>query len=378
MGVIRLLLAVAVMLAHAPNPDGLGPFIKGGAAVQLFFIISGFYMALVLSEGYSDTKAFYRNRLLRIYPTYLFIAAMLTLGAFVRGDPTFIERIMESPALQWDGKLLMFMANITLFGSDIMMFLFPGPEGLEFTANYHAEAHKLFPYHVLTQAWTLPVELTFYAMAPFLVRSKRRLAALLLASLGLRFWISSLGLTGDPWAGRFLPTELAFFCGGALSYHGYRLLQKVPYAGAVGMLLLGFTVIAIAQGGRLGGGFYNVWPVFIFALLAMPFIFAATKTSTIDRWIGELSFPFYLTHMIGLSMAGENLLLAAAITAGLSAAIHLLVQAPIEKKFKRYGPRAARLPEPKAAQWEPEPQLSRGLADVARHQAPEGRVAAAR
>ena len=67
MGIIRLLLALAVLLAHVENaPAFLLRFIPGSLAVQCFYIISGFYMALVLNGKYSSKRDFYFNRFLRL------------------------------------------------------------------------------------------------------------------------------------------------------------------------------------------------------------------------------------------------------------------------------------------------------------------------
>jgi peptidoglycan/LPS O-acetylase OafA/YrhL len=48
--------------------------------VQAFFIISGFYMTLVLGGKYADTRLFYTNRMLRIFPSYL---VMLAIAAVI-------------------------------------------------------------------------------------------------------------------------------------------------------------------------------------------------------------------------------------------------------------------------------------------------------
>jgi len=44
-----------------------------GDAVEAFFIVSGFYMSLILTQKYGDKGLwlFYSNRLLRLYPLYL-------------------------------------------------------------------------------------------------------------------------------------------------------------------------------------------------------------------------------------------------------------------------------------------------------------------
>ena len=74
MGCIRLLLALAVIVEHCEGKGLMGlPFFGGTAyqAVFCFFIISGFYMAMVLKTKYqNDALAFYRARILRLYPVY--------------------------------------------------------------------------------------------------------------------------------------------------------------------------------------------------------------------------------------------------------------------------------------------------------------------
>src|SRR5258707_7705774 len=76
MGVIRLLLALSVVEFHSTrafgNP-GIWPvdLPNGIVAVQAFYVISGFYMALVLSTKYAgEPWRFYRARALRLLPIY--------------------------------------------------------------------------------------------------------------------------------------------------------------------------------------------------------------------------------------------------------------------------------------------------------------------
>ena len=57
MGVLRCLLALSVLLVH--DLDGWFKLIDGVAAVQCFYLISGFYMALVLNERYANVGSFY-------------------------------------------------------------------------------------------------------------------------------------------------------------------------------------------------------------------------------------------------------------------------------------------------------------------------------
>jgi peptidoglycan/LPS O-acetylase OafA/YrhL len=91
MGIIRLLLALSVVAAHTTSFFGVH-LVGGKVAVQAFYIISGFYMSLILNEKYlgktGSYKLFITNRFLRIFPIFwtvlvlvaLFSALLLILG----------------------------------------------------------------------------------------------------------------------------------------------------------------------------------------------------------------------------------------------------------------------------------------------------------
>jgi peptidoglycan/LPS O-acetylase OafA/YrhL len=82
MGTIRYLLAFSVLITHSKFLGKLMP--PGDIAVQLFFIISGFYMALILNTKYkSHTLAFYKNRFLRLYPIYFFVLIVIFIVGFL-------------------------------------------------------------------------------------------------------------------------------------------------------------------------------------------------------------------------------------------------------------------------------------------------------
>jgi len=72
-GILRLFLAFCVIAGHSQMTvfGVLGPNWSVWA-VQIFFVISGFYMALILNTSYRTlpVKSFYFSRAVRIYPTY--------------------------------------------------------------------------------------------------------------------------------------------------------------------------------------------------------------------------------------------------------------------------------------------------------------------
>src|SRR5204863_4150166 len=84
MGALRFILAMSVAYGHAGDFLGF-PLVPGDTAVQCFYAISGFYMALVLNEKYlpqSGYLLFLSNRFLRLFPTYATVLALTWLLAF--------------------------------------------------------------------------------------------------------------------------------------------------------------------------------------------------------------------------------------------------------------------------------------------------------
>ena len=79
MGILRFLLAFAVFNGHANLPLGFS-IVAGSTAVHCFFVISGFYMAMVLNEKYIPAGASYADfissRMLRLAPAYLMVVVL--------------------------------------------------------------------------------------------------------------------------------------------------------------------------------------------------------------------------------------------------------------------------------------------------------------
>src|SRR4051794_14807155 len=186
MGLIRILLALAVLLrAHSTLLFGI-PMIDGGRAVQGFYVISGFYMALVLNEKYARSARGYREflgqRMLRLLPAYWVCAiAALILGA--TGWGTILPAAGSTPpftfwqqhAGQLPGYQLVYLvlSQVFLFGQDWTLFMRLGTDGaFHFARNFHEYPDAPFQFLLVAPAWSLGVELAFYLIAPFLVRRR--------------------------------------------------------------------------------------------------------------------------------------------------------------------------------------------------------------
>lgn len=310
MGLLRFFLAVSVVVAHTYPIPGFR-IINAVGAVQTFYIISGFYMTMILREKYrgpGSYRLFLTNRLLRLLPPYWCVLAVTWLvftlvhrftGTTI-GWQEHYQRAL-SP-LSW---LFVTVANFAILGQDWLLFMGWSPGGhLHFVPGLHLMDEPAHRFLLNPPTWSLGVELTFYLVAPLLVR--RPLKAVLgciFASLALRvLLIFGLGFYRDPWHYRFFPTELALFLLGAVSYHVYERLRQSPDSDHLHRLaLFGFAAATIAYeylpdwngGDRVS---VRACVYYLAACLTIPLLFSRTKENRLDRYLGELSYPIYIVH----------------------------------------------------------------------------------
>lgn len=301
MGKLRLLLALSVVLAHSPiGAQWWRPLLDADLAVEVFFVISGFYMALVLSTKYDPASAvgrysFWCSRFLRIFPAYWIAAASVGLFWVAFYHPG-ITQFFKAPLLisVWAA-----ISNVILFGLDGLMFIAKTDGALSLRASF-AEGAPPQPHHLMfiAPAWTLPLELVFYLLAPWISRWRTiALWAIVAASLLVRMVLAWHGLDNDPWSYRFFPSEFGLFIAGMLAYRGYaRGMLNTP-APAVAFIVLCIVFPLLPDGpaflGRSALGIATV----VVAPLVLPWLFARSRDDQRDRAIGDLSYPVYLVHL---------------------------------------------------------------------------------
>lgn len=180
MGVLRLLLAVSVIAAHAGPLFGTS-MLPGNFAVETFFMISGFYMSLILSEKYCGPGAiwkFYSNRYLRLYPTYFIIVIATWAWFFVVW--AWLKHIPGNSWIEYYGqmtlvpKMALVFSNWSMFGLDIpSLFHFKSDKGFLLfhyydTATAPDGASWLGDMRTIGQAWSVGLEIWFIFWCHFL------------------------------------------------------------------------------------------------------------------------------------------------------------------------------------------------------------------
>jgi peptidoglycan/LPS O-acetylase OafA/YrhL len=367
MGLLRLILAFSVLNVHAKivgwNPIG------GDTAVQLFFIISGFYMAMVLNEKYlpavTTNLEFWKSRALRIFPAYyiVLLATLIAAGVFI-----LVGADSSQPFAAWEQMLrsgisrvqlvLLAAAQLTLVGLDVANFAAVDARGVGFTANAWLENFPVWRSLFVPQAWTLSLELYFYLLAPFIVRRGHAvLLGIFAASFALRVLAAVLlGYRTDPWSYRFFPFELLFFLAGVIAYRlgklegqpGAPSTVHIRYPAAI----LVFCAGEIGRFGVPGQSSYFAPALIAVLFLSIGRLFELTKHNRADRLLGELSYPLYVCHVLVIGIAAVIFPAGAAWTriavplfcVGVAALIYFYVDKRVdEMRHRRFSafPRAA-------------------------------------
>ncbi|TWT56732.1 Acyltransferase family protein [Thalassoglobus neptunius] len=354
MGVLRTVLALAVLVVHT-EPTSRLQLTGGMAAVQCFFMISGFYMALILEKKYSGPggyKLFISNRILRLYPIYLVVLACTFLASlasyWLLDNPGKLTLYFEYwGSIDWTSRLYLVLTNVFLLGQDALFFsqLNLSTGTFEFAPDFHTTSPECFRFLFVVQAWTLSLELMFYLIAPFIVcRRVPVIIAITAASLALRgFVANAFGLFEDPWSYRFFPFELAMFLLGTLAYKLYsrspaeswvQSRWRIPVIAVFALFILFYTYVPLESIPRR-------WVFYSIAFFAIPYLFASTRYSKLDAKIGEYSYPIYISHMLvlystepflrKLHLENFKLIIVAVATFLVSAALIRWISEPLEK-----------------------------------------------
>lgn len=288
MGTYRFFLAVMVVISHglvtwwSYNP--------GVVAVVSFFCISGFVMSGLISKHYASLPKvpwFYLDRLLRIFPQYL--VYLLTAGwLYYTGrvvSPDFLAGVTKATAIL--NALIVPLGYPDSFGVYLRNAMF------------------------IPQAWSLGLELTFYAIVPLLVLSAgknvMRLVALgscLVALAALLGYIDT-----SEYGYKTLPGTLFLFILG-MEMHRRRdpllrwMLTSFLFVGWVTVLMVPSLDIHWTKEVFLGGIIASVIvPIVAHIRYAMPG--QTTYRGIVSAWVGRVdndlgfvSYGVFLNHFI--------------------------------------------------------------------------------
>lgn len=296
---VRGLAAVAVLLVHSQvGGRGDGLLLYGWLGVPVFFVLSGLVLYLPFAGGASiDAPAFWRRRLCRIFPGYWLVLAVTVAVVVAAGGS--VSHLWQQASLY------------------------------EFAPGGPTSAS------LITPAWTLAVELSFYLLLPLLVWVFVRRP---MYRFGVLFAVATVALlyrraTGGLFAPVAFADQFVFgMVAAVLVVKGVRSRWLAVAAAAV--------VVAAGLTMHTGPERFPFGEAFAFAV-ALALVPLAARNPRVPRalvWLGTISFGVYLWHtpvFWALRSLGWttwswtlNTAVALTLTIGLAAASYRLVELP--------------------------------------------------
>lgn len=267
-------------------------------AVDVFIILSGFVITLLLHRAPTDYRRYITRRWFRIAPVYLtvlLVAAWLlpVTGAILEQAP-----VGEMSAVR-QGINTETQAN---FWSDLLWHL-TMLHGLVPLAERHYAA-----YAFVGQAWSISLEWQFYLLAPLFLALVRRVREPV-ALLGLLALSGGLMVSGAYFSPAFLGNKLPLFALGAGSYalwHYYGT-QPLPFTPLARRCLSGLLILlclASRQDALLGPALWLLVFHCLLAARATPSALEAMPMAILRsrplQFLGGISYTLYLTHFLVL------------------------------------------------------------------------------
>lgn len=264
-----------ILLQHS----NLGP-----EFVILFFVLSGFSIAHSLHNG-NDPLPFYKRRLVRLYPPYL-LGILWALLAFLLiryyAPDVFYNTTEGQPALVYDYQNFV---NIKSFIANLL---------------YVPDNNYLTP-----QYWSLPYEVIFYFIAPWIIRKTKWYGIASVAGFALG-WVLYKHVYLENLNGRML-TQFAldyniYFLVGILFYKYRDLLLRTFRPGiavSIILLLVIFECMVIAKS-YLFAEEANKFTGLTMVLFSYILLFAGLRHELrfkLMEWIGAFSYTLYVSHV---------------------------------------------------------------------------------
>lgn len=342
MGILRFLLALSVIASHAgyigiPFPDQK-PYdiwamslVQGTQSVALFYIISGFYMAMVLNTKYKEkTIKFYLNRFLRLWPTYIIVLILACIFTPVGSN---IVRVLSDCGIMI--KIYVWFCNLFILGTDSFWLVSIDNCQVHYLPAYINASSNGSSFLINPPSFSIGIEILFYIMAPFILRSLKKTWIFFFIGVLYFFYFILSGNFNIIYQYHLFPSSFIYFALGALAWHysnnsNFVLTEKKILIAFIVCIGLMFT--------------YTLFPMIIILCftIMVPYLFELTKNSKTDRLIGELSYSLYIVHYPVLTYlksvnvpplySGVTCLL---ITLVISIIIHFMVEKPIDNLRQR-------------------------------------------
>ncbi|MDR3476827.1 MAG: acyltransferase [Gammaproteobacteria bacterium] len=268
MGIYRLLLAIFVILNHLDIT--LHGFRMGSVAVVSFFLLSGYVMTALIHKYYRAPQQifnFYLDRIMRLFPQFLFYLAMTLLLIVVAHPKSIYINDVTVPKVLLNTLML-----------PLGFYMYDG----------------LFNSQIIPQAWSLGLELSFYFAIPIILVYRIRWPVFLLSAMVFvlaRFEV----IDAQYFSYRLLPgTLFLFLCGSFLQASHAKRDQYLLYA--TYLMAFVFVVLDVMKE-PIAQTDYNRQVLFGLLIgLPMVWMLSNKRWGVIDNTFGNISYGVFLNH----------------------------------------------------------------------------------
>ncbi len=300
MGLLRLLLSLGVLSIHYSHITNDHPRIAEmlaapmGIRIHCFFIISGYYTAMLLATKFAQTDwrmplRFYFYRAVRLLPDYyLALAIAIALGWYWQVH-------LPNPVLLRFFKLPNGLFDLHFWSANLLLII---PPLYDLTADMRL-GHEPFHYLAIGPCYTLACEFTFILVAPFITKAWR-LWPLTLVFLGFSvyfYWHNDI-------VGVYFFSSFVYFLLGMVMYRLYlpmsERLRVFPFSRGIAYFMVAMVMVGIYNLHEVqndADAIYSYMSVMLMITLVVPFIALATNGPACDRVMGMISYPIYLIHI---------------------------------------------------------------------------------
>ena len=285
--------------AFAQGSDMIEVVNHGYLAVDFFFILSGFVISYAYDSRWNNgfgLKSFAKRRLIRLHPLVVAGAVLGVITFFVQGG------------VQWDGTHV--ATSAVMLALLCAMFMIPAIPGCTYEVRGNGEMYPLNG-----PCWSLFFEYIGNALyALFIHKLPTWAVAAVTAILGICLcWfamgdVSGYGSLGVGWTldnvnfwGGMLRMAFPFMMGQLIQ----RLFRPVKVRGAFWICTLALVVLLHVPylAGEWGVTANGTFECFCIILVFPALVWLAASGTTTDRWstsvcrfVGELSYPLYIVH----------------------------------------------------------------------------------
>jgi peptidoglycan/LPS O-acetylase OafA/YrhL len=288
-------------LLHSGQEAAVGTFLRQGAlAVDIFMIISGFVIFLLLDKQRETFSQFILRRFFRLYPIYivLLIGAIAT-ESFHRWTFEHSQIYMAPYAIDYYTRLF---ETAQAYGGWNIFWHIPMLHGV--VPNNWLGGVSSFAF--IVSAWSVSVEWQFYLLAPLTYALVKRGAISRLFVLAAAFMLFFYFRHGNHFVA-FLPLYTPYFFMGMVSYFLYKAVHSSPPDTAF-PIALGLAVFIFFVANKS----LSLLPVVLwlpfFGLLCEPpgslssRIFLVFFNHRIIQYLGAISYSLYLSHELVITV----------------------------------------------------------------------------